>query len=548
MKESPRNSETLANMGLMLLGLAWLIPNHRMPWVSFWNEAIAFLGAACFSLNFLRKQENITIQIPFGMIICFSGICGSLILQKAINIIIFPIDLFIVFIYAFVFFFIFSIFQADGGSKLKEKTAWTFILFSICSVIIGLLQWLSFDAFAPFVVDLPPGSSIISNVAQRNHFSTICFIGICLLLQRKDTLSKAPYYLIFTFLAWGIAMAQSRTAIAQALGLAVFGSIVDKNRRQDYVIVLMVTALFFAIFKQANELLLINGNREISNLINTQGRLEIWNAMWVAFLEKPWLGYGWLQTASAHLDVAEKVPRGSDLNIIEYSHNIILDFLIWIGLPGSIIVATTFAASLIKIYLHSGKIEQTPIFFAGASIIIHGLVEYSYAYAYFLIPLAIFLGLASQKSNLRQVKVPKKWITAIASINICTGIAIIYDYARIEEGFVEARFSQSEFGKHLPQTTTPNLLILNQIETYHQAIAFKDWKNIDATQVEIFKKVYRRYGSPPAIYAYAKAKKIQDPYFQEGEYLKKICLINSSETCVIYTKKIEEIEKYFDTK
>ncbi len=522
-------------MGLTFIGFAWLVPNHRMPWVSFWNEAVAFFGAA-FLLLILLKNKKI-ISIPTEMVCSFFLICASLILQAILGNVIFASDLLVVFLYASAFLLVFVVFHVAEEGFFSEKAMQIFVLFAFFAVIVGLLQWLSIDALAPFVVDLPPGSSIISNVAQRNHFSTICFIGICLLLQNKKNIFFVLYWLVFMLLVWGVGMAQSRTALAQAILFVIFAIFLDKKRIKDCIFVLAGVALAFVLFEQVNQVLLLGGGREIAELSNTQGRMEIWRTMWVASLERPWIGHGWLQIASAHLSVAEKMPHGIDSNIIEYAHNLVLDFIVWLGFPLGCVLVGLLVMALYRVGMHARKTNNTPIFFAGIAVVVHGLVEYSHTYAYFLIPLAIFLGWSSRGIVYGRLNLKRKLMLPLIVVNIILGAAFFADYLKIEESFVDARFAQSEFGKHLPEVQTPKLLVLSQLQSYHRAIAFKEWDKITEDQLEIFNRVYEKFGYAPAIYSFALAKKIADPDVDEEKYLSQLCAIYSKNTCYIYKKK-----------
>lgn len=542
MQKNNQHHRLVALFGLVVLVCAWLIPNHAMPWLSVWNEVAAFVGAflLIFALAFSSAKASVRLQSDAAFL--FIVIAVSLVANAIFGRYFFRADLLIVLLYAAAFFLSYSSARSHAFKGFERYFAWALIAGAVASCIIGMLQWLSNNSLAPFVADLPPGSSIIANVAQRNHFSSICFIGICMLLYQaiNTQTSKRLLILLGLILLWGVAMAQSRTVFVQTGGMLCLALYADRKNFRHYAMTAAAMLMAFFLFKEVNTLLYLGGDRALENLSNNQGRLEIWQTMWQAFLLKPWLGYGWLQAASAHLEVAHLVAKTSGFGIIEYAHNILLDLLVWVGLPITLLIFF-FLFRLFNLSLNQSKESgNLPFVIAACGIFVHSCLEYAYAYSYFLIPAAILLGLAAPKELSNDFSIKKSYLLGFTLLLAIMGSLMVWDYVRIEEDFVDARYSRTEFGKHLPTVPTKQLLLLDNVQAYHRAIAFKDWPHVPPADIQNYENIYRRYGYPAAIYDYAASSKIADPGFDESRPFKQLCSIYSAEICRSYRAKWAE--------
>ena len=536
---SKKSQRSLTLIGISLLGIAWIVPNHAVPWLSMWNESTAFFGAFLLTFSFFLTVSTKSIRVQRDALFFFIAICFSLTANAFFRRYFFSADLFLVLLYAATFFLSYSAARNQSFKGYERHFAWALIAAAFASCIIGMMQWLSIGYLAPFVVELPPGSSIIANVAQRNHFSSICFIGVCMLLYQSINThaSKRLLVLLGLILLWGVAMAQSRTIFLQTTAMLCLALYADRKNFRLYALTAIALVAAFFLFKEVNTLLYLGGDRAIENLGKTQDRLEIWHTMWQAFLLKPLLGYGWLQAASAHLDVAQLVTNTTGFGIIEYAHNIFLDLLIWAGLPIALLIFF-FLFRLVYLSFKQSKVSgNLPFVIAGFGILLHSCLEYAYAYSYFLIPMAILLGLAAPKESPNDFAIKKSTLLGFTFLLAIMGSLMVWDYARIEEDFVDARYSRTEFGKHLPIVPTKQLLLLDNVQAYHRAIAFKDWPYVPPADIKNYENIYRRYGYPAAIYDYAVASKIADSRFDESKPFQQLCSIYSAAICHTYHEK-----------
>src|SRR5512139_1775618 len=113
-----------------------------------------------------------------------------------------------------------------------------------------------------------------------------------------------------------------------------------------------------------------------------------WAALWDAVRLEPWTGYGWQQVTLAQQQTA--LAHAPSHEMIQNSHNIVLDLLLWNGavLGGAVSIAVIgwFVTRVRRCDSLEGFVLIAVIGVIGT----HALLEYPLDYAYLLLPFGIF--------------------------------------------------------------------------------------------------------------------------------------------------------------
>jgi len=149
--------------------------------------------------------------------------------------------------------------------------------------------------------------------------------------------------------------------------------------------VYFVSVLFLPF---CSDVLLLSTGASVRGAISME-RLELWLQLWQAAMSQPLWGYGWLQVSVAQVAVASGAPVGV---MVEYSHNLLLDLILWNGLVvgcGIILVSILLGGRLLWV---SSRMETLCCLLAVGVVMVHAMLEYPLAYAFFLLPVGLFLG------------------------------------------------------------------------------------------------------------------------------------------------------------
>jgi len=314
-----------------------------------------------------------------------------------------------------------------------------FLILGLFSVYIALYQFLGLSYLDPFVMSSRSFTRVLGNLAQSNNFSTSLLCGIlsAWYLFEKGVYSKVVYFVILIFMALAIALAQSRTALL-VTGATVFLFFIYKYRinfKSGHFFVMMVPMLILFWLWGVSELF-DNSIRNFSdsNYSAQSPRILIWTEMVMAIFQGPLWGYGWGQVTFAQLLVDS--PYDTSL-YTHYSHNFLLDLIIWNGPIIGLIIILAIALWLWRLFSRSDSVEDFIAMCIISSIGIHALLEFPLSYTYFLFPLFFILGLLNNVHHIVLAGWPKKFYILCASIMLISFggvILLIYkDYRLVEE-------------------------------------------------------------------------------------------------------------------
>ncbi len=135
-------------------------------------------------------------------------------------------------------------------------------------------------------------------------------------------------------------------------------------------------------------------------------RMVIWKQMVAAIAQSPWLGYGWRQTMVAHRHGVAVVPGNTPT---EYAHNLPLDILAWVGVPLGLLLLLLFGGWLLRTLRNLKDPTELLLFLATMPVLVHSMLEFPFAYAFFLFTTAWLFG------NLHGRQLPGQFRVATAT-------------------------------------------------------------------------------------------------------------------------------------
>lgn len=524
--------------------VGWLIPNHYFPWSSAWNEATSITGLLLLALYHLLTnrspaQVSLLLMAFFGLILILPW------LQLTAGHMFFAGDAVMVSMYAACALLATCLGHALSYSPTQPAyqgftalmTACTFA--AIASTGIGLVQWTGALSLGIYGADLPPGSRPFGNVAQPNHLSTLCFLGICALcwLYEQRQIGKAGWGLGVLFLVCGMLLSQSRTGWLQIGLLVVWGSIqyVRMHNRISLRCLLLLGAVFAAgvlLWQPLNELLLLSTGRDLSNQMHPGSRPAYWRSMLDALWREPWWGYGWQQVGAAQQNVAIDHPPLTEY--FEHSHNLVLDLMLWNGIPLGLLLTALLGGWLYRQIRNYAQPHTGWLLAALMGLGIHGLLEFPLEYAYFLIPAGLLMGgieASSPQASGRWVTIQRKVfagnIAAIATISVL----VAGEWLAAETNYRSLRFESARIGEPDTRSEAPSFRLLTQLSAFLAFARTEATPEMSAEQVEWMRQVATRFGYPPAMFRYALAAGFHGHTHQAEITLQRICHIHGPKRC-----------------
>jgi len=425
--------------------------------------------------------------------------------------------------------------RSDGLNALT--VAW--LVAALLSVGIGLVQWTGALSLGIYIADLPPGGRPFGNVAQPNHLCTLSFLGLCglLWLHQRQKVSSVAFWLGSGFLLLGMVMTQSRTGWLQ-IGLLVGWGLAMRTRaglRITRVQLLTLGTVFAAgvlLWPAVGDALLLSTGRSIGDQMQAGTRLPFWWSMLDAIGREPLWGYGWQQVSAAQQRVALDHPGVGAL--FEHSHNLLLDFLLWNGLPIGGLMVALLAWWFIAHIRACRDARVVWLLVAVGGVFMHGMLEFPLEYAYFLIPVGLVMGAVDGLSPAggASLRVPRWAVLSFTALLAALFVGVNADYLKAEENYRTLRMESARIGAAGIVTPAPELRLLTQLGAFLQFARTEATPGMAPEQVDWMRKVSERFGYPPVMFRYALAAGLNGQPEVAQQTLARLCRIHEPQRCV----------------
>lgn len=427
-------------LAAILLGSAWLSPFHYSPWVMFSSEVSTF-GAGLCVLTALLQQN---IKIPRAQILLLPFTLIPLV-QWGFGLV---FDLSTALLSTFYLLgFWFMVLAGYNLSLDQKKRDQIFSGFSLLVIITSLLtsfiaifQWLNIESHLIYTLHLF-GNRPYGNFGQPNNMATFLIIGLlgCLYLYEKNKVTLwllLPSALIILFT---IALSQSRTSWIVFPFLFIYWMIKQFKKQKRFGVFqgfLWCLAFFLIaglILPYITQFIEFSTNAEItetSSFVARAGsgheRIGMWTQILHAIAQQPWLGYGWSQTSVA---VVDSIQYGTVHVWFNSAHNVLLDIIIWNGIPLGAVIITYFVFWFLWLNQQAKNTISIIAIMMVSAVLIHAMFEFPQRYAYFLLTCGFLLGIVqAQTPVLKGIVLSKHLLRLTWVVGLLLIIAILRDY------------------------------------------------------------------------------------------------------------------------
>jgi O-antigen ligase len=520
-------------LALAILLLSWVVPDHFPPWTAFHTEVPAFVAAVIgVGGNWRRGGE--AVKLPFGVFVLLLLVLTAVFQWLTFQLTFFG-DLLVVIAYigtiacAWVWGYQWQKRESQGA--VLEPLCYLLIFASLISTFQLLSQWLQVEwAMNDWVLEGLRNGRPRANVGQPNQAATLLLMGSVAagVLLYREKIEQVTAWAALVFFALGLTLTQSRTALLSAFIVAVaYHAVSDPLRpvalsRRGvwfWFAVLLIAALSFPFWNWGAGVSALG----LDQMASTGTRPIIWRQLVAALLQHPWVGWGWLQVAQALQVGALTFPGTEQTN---YSHNIILDLMLFVGIPiGCLVIA--LAGRWIWNRAHRSKdgMIVTCCFLLLIPLAIHAQLELPHTYAYFLVIAAVLLGVVdanAEDSKVITVQIPKWLLPAF----LCSWIPFLfglgYEYSTVEEDFRINRFENRRIGVTPSGYEVPELHLLTQMGGLLHVMRLRAAPGMPAEDVELLLKIAKRYTWAPIQFRAALALGLNGRPIEASERLEVI--------------------------
>jgi O-antigen ligase len=507
-------------VAVVLFVLSWLVPLHFPPWVSWHSEAVAFFAVFLLGwsglVRVLRAAGPRTVALPV-MALPFIGFALIAALQRAIGLMPFWGDVWAVWFYmALCVTCLMLGFAAASPSAQPRATAdssapftllaTALLVGALASTVIAFTQVFSLLEHSEWIARMPDLRRPGGNLGQPNHLATLQVMGLASLvfLYESRKLGGIASGSILIFLGIGLAATESRTGLLAVFVLVLWW--LAKRRHfgsRTPAWVAGVVGGGFALSFWAWPTLLNSMLFSYQGGANTSPRLrlEVWQQLLEAVALRPWWGWGIHEVAQAHNAVAHSYAVSAAFT---YSHNIVLDLALWVGLPlAGVLVLVTCGWLWRRVKAVNQQLPWYGLALA-LPLAVHCMLEYPFAYAYFLAPVMFALGAVEASSGVKPLL--RMGVGPVAALLLATTAVLawsVVEYLEIEEDFRVARFEALRIGSPPPGHQRPKVILYTQLDVLLDDARITPTPNMSPEAMQLVKNAALHYPWSATQYRYA---------------------------------------------
>jgi hypothetical protein len=516
-------------IGAAAMVAAFLLPSHVQPWLSFFHEALMAGALGVLALSVLVRHRG-TVRLPVPAFVAASY-APVVVAQWAGGHLRFGGDALLATLYLLGLAACVVIGAHWRGHASEVATAVVFRLFAVGALVstdLALLQWLRLDLLGVFLADLPLGARPVGNIGQANHLATLLFLGLVSVwgLHLRGEVRGAFAWSAAAWLLLGIAMTQSRTGWLEVATLALAATVWRQRltlRRHWLVLasLLFTFVVLAASWPSISRMLLLDAGLTLGDQAQAGRRPALWLAMMHAVGTAPWAGYGWTQTVMAQV----LAPAEHALHLVFTSaHNLWLDLLLWNGLPLGLAACAATIVWFWRRVRRGLPRDDTLLLVALLGLLIHAQFEFPYAYAYFLLPAGLFVGmLSSQDAGWR---LPHGIALACIGLLIASVVALTWDYLRAEAAWTLRRMQAARI--HTPPGEIEPIRWLDQLQSLvdHGASGASA-----TTDIASFRRFADRFPGAGTLYRLAVIESLQGRPLEAAQALRRLCAMHPPAVC-----------------
>lgn len=536
----------LITLGCALLGAAFLMSGHYVPWTSFEPQWVAGLGAALVAAAALLPEHappQRHYRVPplaWGAL----GLATVPLLQLAFGLVWFRSDAVLASAYLAAFAAMVVVGRAMAAApnaRLVPRLQGGLLFAALVSAGIAFVQWLQIEPPTIYILASSRGARAAGNLSQPNHLAALLCLGLAATLYFYETRRWGAVVSAACGAVLGAALVltESRAGWVMVAALVVWWA--TQRRRATLRLSPAAVSVAALTFMAAVALLPLLSDALLLSLAPGSGpRLQAgtreihWATLWDAALRQPWFGWGWGQVSVAQVAAVLDHPASGEW--VQNSHNLALDLFIHNGLPIGWAVLAGLSWWFVR-RIRACRSGEAWALLAGVGVLFtHEFFEFPLDYLYFLLPVGLLMGALHAIEPPLEPK-PKVALSASALALCVVGLVgmllwVGVEYMKVEAATRQLRFVMLGVGvdkvRHAPE---PDVWLLDQPREYHRFLNTPARADMSAVELEWMRRNVARAARPAAQLRYSLALGLNGQAAQAQANLARICKMHAVARC-----------------
>ncbi|MCR5865941.1 PglL family O-oligosaccharyltransferase [Aquincola sp. J276] len=547
-RPSVRSNNVIDVLLLTLLVLPWWLPlSDGQLWISFPREALAAGSFACLGMVALATLPRTFVWPTASHVLAAVAVVP--LVQGAVGLIEYRGDAVLAALYVLGAAALYAVGANDRryGGRLSSTLLNALLVAACGSAVLGILQWVGL-ALPDLWFAAASGGRSAANLGQPNLLATLLVWGLIgiwrlYLPHQAKTASALPGTMAFTgaaLLLLGIATTQSRAGAMSVILLAVFLAMPrwrEKTAaRTRHVFWCMVLAFLVSLLSWEWISLWITSTpvAALDERATPGTRPLHWRLVWDAVSRRPWGGWGWSQVSSAQWALANSHPTSGE--ILQYSHDLVLDLLLWNGLPLGALLSAGLLWWLVRQTKRATTVDALAAIGTVAAVLLHSMLEFPHAYLHFLWAGALIAGFCEQpdeEPKARPTRASAGWfaLLLVTVALVLAFVAILRDMTVLQPAWQAQRFFAARIGSATSPPQVPSVWLLDQLHARVVAEQVTPSTQMPAADLQSLQTVASRYPSASVLFRLAQSQALTGDQAAAHQTLRHLCQVHAEDIC-----------------
>lgn len=481
--------------------LCFLMPEHFPPWTAYHTEVPAFVaGVAALAVCWRHAARRVAMT---GVMLPIVLLLISIVLQWALGLLQYGGDGLVATAYLLLFGAAcwWGMLWADesGADGLGMALSGFLVAAGLLLSFQMLAQWLQVEGgFGGWIIDRPAHGRPYGNLGQPNQAGTMLTMASVagLVLAERGKLRACITWILLVWLAWSIALTQSRTALlSSTLVVGVIWLTATPRLKRNALTWLLIIYGSTWLFHNLDWGV---ARPAVGNMVAAGLRPLMWRQLLEAMVQHPWQGWGWLQISTAQQAGALQVAGLEQTN---FAHNAILDLFLMIGLPaGLALLAWIAGVSWRRAQRTLADRGTRSLLYILIPLLTHAMLEFPHAYAYYVMLAGVMLGAIESSTRAPVavlVQMPRALLGIVTIVLATLYLGLAVEYAQVEEDFRVNRFENRRLGTTPMGYQPPQPVLLTQFGELLAAMRLRAVPGMRADDLALLQRVSRRFSWAP---------------------------------------------------
>jgi len=320
----------------------------------------------------------------------------------------------------------------------------------------------------------------------------------------------------------GTVLTQSRTALLYGPAVMILLAWFHKQgvlwRTRQWFLAATTAALWIGTWAWPllQQRMLVAATTSLSQRSAGSPRFKVWPILFDGLSQTPWWGFGWLQVGAAELAAAGRHEPVGELYL--QGHDLFFELVLWAGYP----IGLLLSAAIVVWYVSRVARARSGTAAVGVMVVslvgMHALVELPHHYAYFLLPVGLWIGIVESEIGTRR-GIDGRWNLLPIGVAAILLAGIWRDYPAMEEDFRLMRFENLRIATGLgDRAETPEAPFLSSLTAFLRFTRTPARAGMSDAEMARMRAVVRRYPYAPAMMHEAEALALNG-HFDEAQAL-----------------------------